>query len=218
MKLKSARVTNFRSVEDSGEFTLDQVLCLVGKNEAGKTAIVHALAALNPHASTPITLDKERDYPRRFLTEYATRHEGKEAVVIETNWTLSNAEKEAIEKVAGENVFTEDKITISRSYGDTEPDWTLPIDYKQVVEYLIQEERLSETEIEPLASAVNSQTLIAALKAIASPSARQTSLLARISAFPSQTITGAVKAVTNRAAFSFRQTLSLYKHHHRHME
>ena len=67
MKLSKVRVTNFRSIEDSGEFEVGQLLCLVGKNEAGKTAIEQALAGLNPHPSTPIAYDLERDFPRRFL-------------------------------------------------------------------------------------------------------------------------------------------------------
>ena len=40
MRLKTIRVTNFRSVDDSGEFNVDPVTCLVGKNEAGKSAIL----------------------------------------------------------------------------------------------------------------------------------------------------------------------------------
>jgi len=42
MKLTKARVTNYRSVEDSGDIAIDQLVCLVGKNEAGKTAILQA--------------------------------------------------------------------------------------------------------------------------------------------------------------------------------
>lgn len=57
MKLDSFKVTNFRSVEDSGDVTLGDIICLVGKNEAGKTALLHALAGLNPHPSTPIAYD-----------------------------------------------------------------------------------------------------------------------------------------------------------------
>jgi len=48
MKLIKAQVTNFRSVEDSGEFDIDQVTSLVGKNEAGKSALLLAITALNP--------------------------------------------------------------------------------------------------------------------------------------------------------------------------
>ena len=74
MKLRKIHVTNFRSVDDSGEFDADQVTCLVGKNEAGKSAVLLALAALNPNKATPVTLDRERDYPRRHLTRYAQIH------------------------------------------------------------------------------------------------------------------------------------------------
>ena len=58
MKLESVQVANFRSVDNSEKFTIGQVTCLVGKNEAGKSAILLALAALNPHASTPAVFDK----------------------------------------------------------------------------------------------------------------------------------------------------------------
>ena len=37
MKLVKARVENYRSAEDTEEFELNQMTCLVGKNEAGKT-------------------------------------------------------------------------------------------------------------------------------------------------------------------------------------
>ena len=36
MKLIKASVKNFRSVEDSNEFDVGDLTCLVGKNEAGK--------------------------------------------------------------------------------------------------------------------------------------------------------------------------------------
>ena len=102
MKLSRVQVTNYRNVEDSGWFTLAQVTCLVGKNEAGKTAILQALAALNPHPATPVTLHRERDYPRRFLTEYARRHPEREAIVVRTEWLMTAAERAVIVKEFGE--------------------------------------------------------------------------------------------------------------------
>jgi AAA15 family ATPase/GTPase len=48
MRLKSVRVTNYKSVEDSEEFEVDDLTCLVGKNESGKTAILEALYKLQP--------------------------------------------------------------------------------------------------------------------------------------------------------------------------
>ena len=48
MKLKEYRVKEFRSVWDSGPIKVDKKTCLVGKNEAGKTALLTALYRTNP--------------------------------------------------------------------------------------------------------------------------------------------------------------------------
>jgi AAA15 family ATPase/GTPase len=81
MQLERFQVTNFRSIEDSGPIDVGEEVCLVGKNEAGKTAILNALTGLNPHPTTPFAYDKERDYPRRHLTDYSRRHKDTEALV-----------------------------------------------------------------------------------------------------------------------------------------
>jgi len=49
MRLKSFRVERFRNVLDSGDIPVDDAItCLVGKNESGKTNLLHALHLLNP--------------------------------------------------------------------------------------------------------------------------------------------------------------------------
>src|SRR5690348_12478254 len=103
MNLIKAHVTNFRSAEDTGEFDIGQVLCLVGKNEAGKSAVSQALAGLNPHPSVPIVFDLERDYPRRHYTKYETLHPEEQAVVITTRWRVNAEEKKQIAEALGEN-------------------------------------------------------------------------------------------------------------------
>ena len=104
MQLKTIHVRNFRSVENSEEFKVGQVTCLVGKNEAGKSAILLALAALNPHPATPAIFDKERDYPRRSLTQYAQRHAEAEAIAIDTVWEITDVEMAKIASSVGEGV------------------------------------------------------------------------------------------------------------------
>lgn len=57
MRLISFHVKTFRNVLDSTEVDVGDVTCLVGKNEAGKSAVLQALHTLNPaNASAPLTL------------------------------------------------------------------------------------------------------------------------------------------------------------------
>ena len=64
MKLHNVHVREFRSVWDSTPFEVDRVACLVGKNEAGKTAILEALYRLNPIIKADGEFDVTDDYPR----------------------------------------------------------------------------------------------------------------------------------------------------------
>lgn len=49
MKLKRFRVQKFRNIIDSGDIQVqDDVTCLVGMNEAGKTAVLTALNRVHP--------------------------------------------------------------------------------------------------------------------------------------------------------------------------
>ena len=194
MKLDKVHVTNFRSVEDSGEFEVGQVLCLVGKNEAGKTAVEQALAGLNPHPSTSVTYDLERDYPRRWLTEYEERHGEEQATVVTTKWKLSDEERTEISEIVGETALLDEPVKISRRYADTGPQWGLPISFKKAVENLIAMEKLDEEERAPLAKATKTSELIEALEAIGERTTKQERLLERVKAFPGGTITGAVTA------------------------
>ncbi len=70
MKLVEFQVTNFQSVDDSELIKVDQVTCLVGKNEAGKSAILKALHKLNPISEECALFDPTDDYPRSRVTEY----------------------------------------------------------------------------------------------------------------------------------------------------
>jgi predicted ATP-dependent endonuclease of OLD family len=132
MKLVKAHVTNFRSVEDSGKFSVEQVTCLVGKNEAGKSAVLLALGALHPHPSTPLVFDKERDYPRRHLTAYAARHDGGEATTVTTVWQLSPEEIELVRKNLGDGALKTTTVTIYRTYGG-KPRWYIDGDNQKVI-------------------------------------------------------------------------------------
>ena len=67
MKLIKAHITNFLCIHDSDEFDIDDVTCLVGKNQSGKTAILKALYSLNPIEAESSNIDDIRslDYVHR---------------------------------------------------------------------------------------------------------------------------------------------------------
>ena len=70
MKLTKVHITNFQSIQDSTEFDIDDVTCLVGKNESGKTALLKALYRLNPINEEDGDFTAIADYPRRTLITY----------------------------------------------------------------------------------------------------------------------------------------------------
>ena len=70
MKLTKVRITEFQSIQDSTEFEIGDVTCLVGKNEAGKTALLKALYHLNPIIEEDGDFDATNDYPRRDLIDF----------------------------------------------------------------------------------------------------------------------------------------------------
>jgi len=73
MKLKKFRVTNFRSVTDSGWIEASDVTALIGENEAGKTNLLLPLWKLNPSGDGEIKLLD--DMPR---SRYAEMRESPE--------------------------------------------------------------------------------------------------------------------------------------------
>ena len=160
MQLRKARITNFKIVEDSEEFGLDRVTCLVGKNESGKTALLEALYRLNPYYSEDAGYDKVEEYPRRFSTDYAERHKGREAVVVETTWELEDADVAAIRKILGDGCLISREVKISKKYEEEGTIWTLPLDEQKIVNHLIETAGLHTEEAE----SVRNLTTVSALK------------------------------------------------------
>jgi predicted ATPase len=177
MKLIEAHVTNFRSAEDSEPFKVEEnVTCLVGKNEAGKSAILLALSALNPHQSTPVIFDRERDYPRRHLTAYAQRHKGEEAVAVHTKWKLTDEEIGDVRDVLGDKALKSPVIEISRKY-NSDPEWIFDIDTKKAVAHLLGDRGFNPEQLAGLKEAEDTSDLAAKIETIPELTETQTALL-----------------------------------------
>src|SRR6185503_151090 len=110
------RVTKFKSVKDSGEFSIDpSVTCLVGKNESGKTALLQAMEKVNPVIAGHGQFD-ELDYPRSELTDFRDDEDGPDVHAIATTWELSDDDVAAVEEVIGPGVLTGRMLEVKKGY------------------------------------------------------------------------------------------------------
>lgn len=144
MKLKSIQVKNYRSVEDSEKFSIDNITCLVGKNESGKTAILKAIEGIKPFEKNS-QYDKIIDYPRRHLSEYDARHDGSEAVVCVSEWELDGDDITALEEEFGKDCLDASIVKISKYYEDSSS-WGIKLNERNIVKHLCGQHKLDAIE------------------------------------------------------------------------
>ncbi|MFD1145641.1 ATP-dependent nuclease [Saccharothrix hoggarensis] len=114
MRLVSAHVINYRSVDDSDRFDVEKdVTCLVGKNESGKTATLRALYRLNPVESTA-TFDEVVDFPAKRSKERKTTKGFIPAV--RATFELTDDEIELVTEHFGTEALTTRFLKLQRGY------------------------------------------------------------------------------------------------------
>lgn len=182
MKLVKARVQNYRSVEDSGEFDIGDLTCLVGKNEAGKTAILSALRALRPSKSQGFEIDETIDYPRRFATRFDDRHPDGQAEVIRTWWKLDAADVAAVEARFGSGALKSDtfQVHFGFRYDDDTRNWQIEVDDAKCLENLTSKHALDATERNVLNGIATGPAADKALSGLVERSPKQEALLQEI--------------------------------------
>ena len=88
MELKKFRISNYRSINDSGEIIVKNNTALVGRNESGKTNLLLALYSLNPADKDLFDLSDVKDFPRdRPLSDFS-----EDLNVVDTLWELNDNE------------------------------------------------------------------------------------------------------------------------------
>lgn len=112
MTLLSFRVTNFRSVSDSGWIDANEVTSLIGTNESGKTNLLMPLWKLNPAKEGEINLIT--DAPRKDFNNYRGMEE--KPVFISARFSLSAQLKARIAEVARTSLDHINQVTISRDF------------------------------------------------------------------------------------------------------
>ena len=166
MNLIKVKVENFRSIEDSTEFEIGDMTCLVGKNEAGKTALLHALDTLRPFGGTYRKYDQVIDYPRRFVSQFDERHPYQKSIVATTWWELSETARLRLSDEFGEDAIKENIFTIEGGYGYKGSIWSLPINEANAVKNIISKFRFNAAEKKSLEKRKTISDLISTLEGL----------------------------------------------------
>lgn len=112
MQLESFRVTNFRSISDSGSVEVSRITALLGRNESGKSNLLLGLRTLNPPEGFK-RLNPTKDFPRhRRLTECTD-----DTPVVSSTWELTPMEQQELVAVLP-RAKTVTHIEVGRYYAD----------------------------------------------------------------------------------------------------
>ena len=168
MELKTVQIREFRSIDNSELFDVGEITCLVGKNESGKTALLHALYKMNPlieaHAGYSIT----GDYPRVNVEDY--RHEVKAAkrqpaIVARAKFELNEDDVKAVQAYTGKEALKERTIEVTRGYeGDYRAKYSYPFDEAAALKNLVGQHELPK---DIAAAAAQGNTVAEVLEALA---------------------------------------------------
>ena len=149
MKLIKVRITDFQSIRDSNEFDIGNATCLVGKNEAGKTALLKALYRLNPVLVEDGDFDVTDDYPRQHVTEYeaAVERGQSRSIVVRGTFALEVDDIDAVESIFGKNCLIGDPpaVVLTKGYSNERRFIEFDTDSESAIKHLIETADLPES-------------------------------------------------------------------------
>jgi len=137
MKLSSFQVKKFRNIVDSGPIKVDaSVTSLVGKNEAGKSAILEALYLFNPAYDKKFNVEEQ--YPRWLVVKDRKAGALTDHAPIIVTFNLEKSDKDTVSEVLGEGVLIGDNLTIKQKYGNGAT-WAFEWNEKAAIDNLKEE-------------------------------------------------------------------------------
>lgn len=148
MRLNAFRITNYRCVLDSDWIELKDLAVLVGKNEAGKTAILRALHKFNPFKPEPYKMDRE--WPRGHRQKRDPK-----APVVTARFAFSAEERDQLRTVKFAHDYPE-SVTITRNYAGENAYKFEPHDLSELhladamLEHVIESSRGVPSAVQPI--------------------------------------------------------------------
>lgn len=192
LTLTSFRVLNFRNIDDSGPIEVERVTAFVGRNEAGKSALLRGLHKFNPATKEPY--EPQREFPRdRYTAEF--RNNGAGIPVCEAEFALSTEFRAELKAAIGAEPPS--KVACIRFY-----DGALKLNYDTSV----SDSPVSGTELGKALEAFS-----AAVRRVAAPTADQESTVQELRATLVTWATQQKDAVKNRADLKNPAGIALLK-------
>ena len=139
MRLVEAQVHNFKNILDSAPVHIEpSITSLVGKNESGKTAFLHALYRAKP-ARVGVKFSLQQQYPA--WLEKLHRREGKDiehSRPIRATFELEGKDLSLLESRFGHGVLISKQVTVEREYSGKA--WfTFKTDEKIAVQHILRD-------------------------------------------------------------------------------
>ncbi|MFI6218569.1 ATP-dependent nuclease [Nocardia brasiliensis] len=140
MKFVCFRIEKFRNILNSGWIAVNDITCLVGKNESGKTALLQALYRLNPafHAK----FNPNEHYPRRLLTNDKRAGTIDQAKAVTGIFELSDDDIKCVETYLGAGSVQSRVFEFTRGYNGTEA--TVKLDAAAILDNIFETAGSSE--------------------------------------------------------------------------
>ena len=171
MKLTKVRVREFQSIWDSTEFEIGDVTCLVGKNEAGKTALLKALYRLNPVNPEDGSYNATQDYPRSNFTIYEEEVESgsrNPATVVTATFSLDSEEVGKITSLVGSDCLPSRDLSfsLSKTYVNRRHVGDLALDLVPALHHLASKYDLPESKAADLRQLTTAADMLNVLTSI----------------------------------------------------
>lgn len=117
MKLVEAKAQLFRNIVDSNAIQMEEdIVCLVGKNESGKTALLDALYSLKPAMPNTVNVDLTVDYPRWRKKTDERKGDISKVAYIQTVFSLEEDDLAELESVMSVPLPEGTLVRASRTY------------------------------------------------------------------------------------------------------
>ncbi len=147
MLLKKVKVEHFRNIIDSSVVDIENdITCLVGKNESGKTAFLTALYRLKP-VRTNAVFSVTDQYPAWLEKHDRNRGERLEKIKpVSATFLIEPSDLEEIEREFGKGVIVSDQLFLTRNYAGSLL-YTFSVDESIAIRHFLKDVRLPSTVI-----------------------------------------------------------------------